>query len=365
MEIEIKHLSGRVIHDFPYSLENRKCPHTSLVSLTNSGGCIFACPICYARAYVWSEPNKIKIYQNLPNKLNMEIQNLRIVFPLYLSQITDPLQPISEIRKLTFQIIRIIISYRLSFRVVTKCAEGVRELIKEIPELINYPYWFLEMTVETTPQKQVITSPNASKIKERLGAMKFLIDLGIEVVCRTDPTILGIIEPADLFWLIERIKNAGVKHIIASTGYFNKISMENLLLSLKRTKFKDRIKRVIEYYNYHPDSIRKRFMVDIDTRKKFHRWFKNKVEEKGLTYAVCQELGREYDSNGIPTCEGSRRNPVHIRIEKNKFIPIDCSGDCLRFCPNSKSPPCGVINLKTEYPFRYQTILKTAPSLFG
>lgn len=364
MEIQSVNLKGRVIHDFPYSLKSRKCPHTALISLTNSGGCIFGCPMCYARAYPWSELNKIKIYKNLPYKLEQEIKGLRVSFPFYLSQITDPLQPISEIRHLTYQIIRTILRFRLSFRVVTKSADGVRDLLKEIPELVDYPYWFLEMTVESTPEKQIITSPNASKIKARIDAMKFLIDLGIEVICRTDPTIIGLIEFEDLLWMIEKIKSSGVRHIIASTGYYNRISMENVLSNMRSSKFKHRIERVIEYYHYDPSSPKKRFVADLKVRKKFHQWFKERVEENGLTYAVCQELGREYDTAGLPTCEGSMRNKVHIKIDKDYFIPIDCYGDCLRSCPDSKRPPCGIPILKTEYPYKYKTIVQSQLSLF-
>lgn len=323
------------------------------------------CPMCYARAYLWSEPARIKVYKNLPEKLEAEIKKLKIVFPFYLSQITDPLQPITEVREITYRIIKMIMNYRLSFRVVTKYAQGIKELIKEIPELIGYPYWFLEMTVEATPEKQIITSPNASKIQDRLNTMKFLIDLGIEVVCRTDPTILGLIEPEDILWLTEKISETGVQHIIASTGYFNETSMESLLFTLKSSIFKGRIKKVIEYYNYFPGSKTKRYTVDITVRKKFHNWFKKVSEEKSLTYAVCQELPKEYDSDGIPTCEGSRRNPVHIRFEDDRFLSIPCYGDCLRSCPDPNYPPCKTPLLKTEYPYQFKTIQRSPPSLFG
>lgn len=365
MDIQSSILKGKAIHDFPYQLKNRKCPHTFLISLTNAGGCTFSCPMCYARAYPWAELKTIKFYKNLPEKLKQEIRNLRIAFPFYLSQITDPLQPVSEIRSLTYQIVRIIIEHNLGFKVVTKSAEGIKELVRTISEVIKYPYWFVEITIESTPEKQFITSPNASSIKKRVETAKFLVNKGIEVIGRTDPTILGLIEPEDILWILEKIKDAGIKHIVASTGYYNKISMENLLLALKKSKFKDRIKKVIECYNYNPDLTKKRFMADIELRKKFHRWFKEKAEEKGLTYAVCQELPKDYDSKDIPTCEGSKRSPVFIRIDKKNFIPIGCYGDCLRSCPDEKNPPCGIPELKIEYPFKYKTILMGQPSLFG
>lgn len=366
MEIEHPELKAKVIHDFPYSLKNRKCPHTSLISLTNAGGCIFACPMCYARAYTWSLPNKILVYENLALKLEQEIKTINIAFPFYLSQITDPLQPIESIRQMSLRVIKILLKHKLSFRVVTKCAEGVRYVLKKIPELISYPWWFLEMTIESTPQKQEITSPYAPKISERLKTLKFLNRLGIEVVCRTDPTILGLIDIEDLLWLIEKIKETGVQHIIASAGYYNKISLGEVLKRLQKSKFKLRIPKVIKYYQYDPDSNKKRFMANLETRIKFHEWFRKKAEERGLTYAVCQELPREYDSKGLATCEGSKRNPVHIRDKNGNFMPINCFGDCLRSCPDKKNPPCSKPELLTEYPYKIKTILKKKfqPGLF-
>ncbi|MEO0135319.1 MAG: hypothetical protein ABIK59_03410, partial [candidate division WOR-3 bacterium] len=101
MEILENALKGKVIHDFPYPIKTRKCPHASLVSLTNPGGCVYCCPMCYARAYPWSITDKIIIYKNLVEKLSSEIEKLNIAFPFYLSQVTDPLQPIEKIKELT------------------------------------------------------------------------------------------------------------------------------------------------------------------------------------------------------------------------------------------------------------------------
>lgn len=358
MEILVTELKGQVIHDFPYPLKNRKCPHVSLISLTNSGGCLYSCPICYARSYTWSIPNKIIVYKNLVDKLQKEIERLNIAFPFYLSQVTDPLQPIKEIRELTFQIVKILINKRLSFKIVTKSADGVRELINK--ELLKYPYWFLEMTVEATPEKQIITSPNASPILERIKTIKSLTEKGIEVVGRTDPTILGLIDLPDLEWLINKLKDAGVKHIIASCGYYNKISMENLINQIKRSIFKDRVKKVIDYYQYHPNSKKKKFLAPLNTRIEFHRYLKNLCEKNNLTYAVCQELPQNYDSANLSSCEDSKRNFVHIRIGR-EFIPINCFGDCLRSCPNLKNPPCKMPIFQKEYPYKLKRIFRKFP----
>ncbi|MCS7250504.1 MAG: hypothetical protein N2323_03495 [candidate division WOR-3 bacterium] len=363
MEIAEGERKGSVIHDFPYSLKNRKCPHASLISLTNPGGCVYSCPMCYARAYTWSITDKIIIYNNLVEKLSWEIEKLNIAFPFYLSQVTDPLQPIKKIRELTFQIVKILISKKLSFKIVTKSADGVKELIDKNKELFKYPYWSLEMTVEATPQKQIITSPNASPIKERINIIKYLTEKGIEVIGRTDPTILGLIDWEDLEWLLDNLKKAGIKHIIASCGYYNQNSMENLLYHVRNSIFKERVKKIIDYYNYHPNSKKKRFLAPLKIRIAFHTKFKELCEKNNLTYAVCQELPKEYDSKNLLSCEGSQRNFVHIRIDK-EFIPINCCGDCLRSCPNLKNPPCKRPILQKEYPYKIRTLYqKIYPSL--
>ncbi|MEO0130259.1 MAG: radical SAM protein [candidate division WOR-3 bacterium] len=363
MEILEKELKGRIIHDFPYPLRNRKCPHTSLISLTNPGGCLYSCPICYARAYSWSISDKIIIYQNLVEKLSSEIEKLNIAFPFYLSQITDPLQPIKKIRELTFQIVKLLMSKKLSFKIVTKSAEGTKELVDTNNGLLNYPYWFLEMTVESTPKKQIITSPNASPIKERIKIIKYLTERNIEVIGRTDPTILGFIDWEDLEWLIANLKEAGVRHIIASSGYYNKVSMENLLNRMKNSIFRERIKKVINFYQYHLNSKKKRFFAPLSIRIEFHKKFKKLCEENNLTYAVCQELPKEFDSKNLLSCEGSKRNFVHIKINK-EFIPINCCGDCLRSCPDLKNPPCKMPIFQREYPYKERRLYqKFYPSL--
>lgn len=363
MEILERELKGRVIHDFPYPLKTRKCPHASLISLTDSGGCLYSCPMCYARAYSWSIPNKIIIYRNLIEKLSDEIDRLNIAFPFYLSQVTDPLQPIKKIREMTFQIIKILIGKRLSFKIVTKSADGVKELIDNNKELLKYPYWFLEMTVESTPEKQTITSPKASPIKERIKMVKYLTEKGIEVIGRTDPTVLGLIDWEDLEWLIDNLKKVGVKHIIASCGYYNPTSMENLLNRIRNSIFKERIKKIINYYDYNPNLKKRKFLAPLKIRIEFHKKLKNLCERNGLTYAVCQELPKEYDSQNLLSCEGSKKNFVHIKVNK-EFIPINCCGDCLRSCPNLKNPPCKMPIFQKEYPYKEKRLYQNFyPSL--
>ncbi len=365
MNIEKRELKGNCLHDFPYGKSRRKCPHSILISATESGCCIFRCPICYARAYPWSKENKVIIYSNIVEKLREELQKANLVFPIYLSQVTDPLQPIKEVRELTAKIISLLMEWELSFGIVTKSATGPLWLLRELPQLKEYPYWFLTLTIESTPKKQMITSPFASKILDRFRTLNYFNKIGISGICRIDPTLLGIIEPEDIIYLLNRAKEAGSPHIIGSTGYFNKISIRRVGQAIAHSPYASRLKEFFRLYRFAPEKIdqyqdNKRFTCPISLRIKFHTWLRKEVENRGMTYAVCQELPREYDSKDIPSCEGVKNIFVHIKDFNGKFKPIPCSGDCLRFCPDKNNPPCGHPNLQKEYPFKYKSLFSSA-----
>ncbi|MEW6686698.1 MAG: hypothetical protein AB1393_10920 [Candidatus Edwardsbacteria bacterium] len=360
--IEFRNLQGSALHDFPYPPKRRKCPHYALVSITESGCCIHKCPVCYARAYLWSADDRLVLYQNLPEKIDRELSQLQIAPPLYLSQITDCLQPVSEIRELTVKIIRVILRHQVSFHLVTKSADGPFELIERIPELLTYPYWYLSMTIEATPEKQEITSTFASPIEQRLWTLRKLCQMKMAITARTDPFLLGLMKAEDALWLVQQIAKTGVKHIVSSTGYFNRISMRRVLEVLEKSKWRENVPQVLKAYRCNEELLisidpKKRFTVDWQTKVRYHRWLRQKVESLGMTYAVCQELPKEFDSVGIRHCEGIERNFVHFKDKDGVFCPIsDCFGDCLRSCPTSPKPPCGKKELLYQYPYRLKTL---------
>uniref|UniRef100_A0A7C3YZ89 Radical SAM protein n=1 Tax=candidate division WOR-3 bacterium TaxID=2052148 RepID=A0A7C3YZ89_UNCW3 len=368
MKIERRELKGNCLHDFPYPRGRRKCPHSILISATESGGCLFRCPICYARAYPWSKDAEIIIYNNLIEKLRREIGKAYRLFPIYLSQVTDPLQPLKEIRELTRAVVSLLMEYNLSFGIVTKSADGPLALLRDLPKLKEYPYWFLTITIEATPEKQVVTSPFASPIPKRFRTISYFNHrLKIPAIVRIDPTILGIMDKEDLTYLLDKAWESGSPHIIGSTGYFNKTSILRVAKAIKNSPFASRLKSFFRYYRFNPERIstyseRKRFTVSLPMRIRFHTWLRKEVEKRNMTYAVCQELPKEYDSQGIPSCEGAKNIFVSIRNSSGKFQPIPCHGDCLRFCPEPKNPPCGYQNFLTEYPFKYQSLF-LPPSL--
>ncbi len=353
VEIEYRILKGNVIHDFPYPREGRKCPHTALISVTHSGSCIHNCPMCYAKAYPWSE-EKIIIYKNVPQKLREELEKIDIAPPFYLSQVSDVLQPLKEVREITKEIVKILMEYGVSFRIVTKNAEGAEWLIEEVPQLKNYPYWYIEFSVETVPSKQIVTSPNASKIEERLRVMRKLHNMGIEVIGRVDPIIYGLTEISEAEWLIKKMAEIGIKHVITSTCYFNSDSLYRFIEHLEKTPFRHRKFTILKYYK---PCEKGRYMLPRRLREEIHTHLRNYTESLGLTYSVCQELPREFDSKNIRHCGGAERSYVFVKNEKGEFVKIDCTADCIN-CPYPDEPPCGKKELQIEYPYKFKTLIK-------
>lgn len=361
LPVEPRRLSGGVLHDFPYRGPGRKCPHYALVSLADAGGCAFACPMCYARAYPWSVCDRIALHQNVAEKLDRELRRARIVPPLHLSQVIDCLQPVPEVRRMTREAVTVIVRHQASFSILTKSADGALQLVREIPDLAGYPWWIIAFTIEAPPPKQAVTSPGASPIQARLEALAQLAARGIEVGARTDPFIIGLVEPEEQLWLLDQIAAAGAKHVISAAGVFNRLSMTRLLEAIRRSPWSRAARRVAAAYGaaaQRPGQARPGRQFRLPRRRliALHSWLRREAERRGMTYSVCLELPRQYDSPGIHHCEGSARERVHVRGQDGRLHPLPCGGDCLRWCPDASNPPCGEPRMLSEYPLRRSTM---------
>lgn len=316
--------------------------------------------MCYARAYPWSQ-DAPAIYANTPEKLARELSLLELCPPLYLSQVTDPLQPEPSVRELTAQVVEVAMSYEVPFHLITKSGEGVLWLLKRVPELAHYERWWLALTVEAPPDKQPLTSPGASPISERLKALETCAKLGIFVVVRTDPAIWGLVREEDEIWILDRVRDAGARHIVSAMGHFNTLSFARLLetlVSAGRRKEAEEVKRTYSRGGEKETGpVKAAIRAPLSLRQKFHAFMREEAEKRGMTYAACLEMGREWDSPGIPHCEAAPQGAL-MRRRGKKFVPIPgCFADCLRNCPNPSDPPCGRPELLWEFPFRFSTLL--------
>jgi DNA repair photolyase len=316
--------------------------------------------MCYARAYPWSQ-DAPALYVNTAEKLAAELAEVEICPPLYLSQVTDPLQPLPEVRELTARVVEVAIRFGVPFHIITKNGEGVLWLLHRVPGLSQYPRWWLTITIEAPPKKQRITSPQASPVEERLRAAEVCAKAGVFVAVRTDPAIWGLVREEDEVWLLDHARDAGAKHIISALGHFNRLSFTRLLAALHSAGCHKEAEEVRRFYGsggnegfFQAGTIR----AHLPVREKFHRFMREEAERRGMTYASCLEMGREWDSPGIPHCEAAPQGRLAKKGPSGKFELLpDCYADCLRSCPNPSAPPCGRPELSYEYPFSFTTLL--------
>lgn len=316
--------------------------------------------MCYARAYPWSQ-NKPAFYANTPEKLASELEKIEICPPLYLSQITDPLQPNRMVRETTAKVVEVAIRFGVAFHLITKSGEGLFWLLKRVPSLREYPHWWLSITIEAPPEKQKVTSPFASPVWERLAAAEECAKAGIFVVVRTDPAIWGLVHEEDEIWILDRARDAGARHIVSALGHFNRVSFGRLVEALSRFGFKKEASEVLATYRpqekegFFPRAV---IRAPLSLRQKFHRFMRQEAEKRGMTYSACLEMGREWDSPGIPHCEAAPQGRLSKKDPSGKFSLLDnCYADCLRNCPDPLRPPCGRRELLQQYPYKFSTLL--------
>ncbi|WXG47450.1 MAG: hypothetical protein WED05_12455 [Candidatus Atabeyarchaeum deiterrae] len=354
-------LKGRLIHDFTYQLPNRKCPHMGLVNLTPPGQCTHLCAYCYARGYKWSahpeETGEVTYYDNIPDKLENELSEIVLCPPLYLCATTDVFQPVEDIIQSTMKAVRTIMRFGVSFHIITKNMQVKRLL--EIPGFTNYPYFFLQMSVETIDdEKRRVLSPYSSPIKERIETLRLFAARGFYTVMRIDPIIFGYSnDHNELTQLLQIAKRIGVKHIITSTTRFDSLGLQAVKDRLLREGMDKSYLQIKESYARENGWLR----VPREKRERFHKRLKAETERLGMTYAVCMELERSFDSSQLSHCEGSPNSYMMIRTKEGKFKPI-CNADCVRSCPNSKNPPCGKSQLALQFPYDKKILYATARS---
>jgi DNA repair photolyase len=348
-------LQGRVIHDFSYRLPRRKCPHMGLVNMAPAGQCTHLCSYCYARGYKWSvhpeKTNEVWYYSNIAHKLDEELSQMNLCPPLYLSATTDVFQPIDEIIQSTLDTTKTMMRFGVAFHIVTR-SKLVRRIL-EIPGFTSYPYFFLEMSVETIDdEKRRILSPNSTPIKDRIEALRIFASKGFYTVMRIDPIIFGYSDNHnEIMELLQLAREIGVKHIITSTTRFDTRGMHAVRDRLVEEGMDKTYQRIKESYTHEEGWLK----VPRKKREEFHINLRGETEKLGMSYAVCMELDKSFDSASISHCEGSPNSYMMMKTREGLFRPV-CNGDCVRSCPNPKAPPCGAPQLALQYPYDKRTL---------
>jgi len=101
-QVKLISKKGSTLHDYPYSTPGRKCPHFWIINVTPPGPahCIHRCLYCYARQAIYSDYSaQTLVYNNLPELVERDLKRISLCPPISISNVSDPCQPIPELRE--------------------------------------------------------------------------------------------------------------------------------------------------------------------------------------------------------------------------------------------------------------------------
>ena len=324
----------------------RECTSERLL-INPYNGCSVNCFYCYARALpgyfeIFNKKNIIFVCKDFDKTVSRQLDSLRVVSCGYLSPVTDPFQELENIYHLSEKIIEEFIKRNIPIEFITKCKipERIIDLIK------TQKHSFGQVSILTLNETlRKIFAPGGATTYELFNNLKILSKNNIFSVLRIDPIFPFITDKKEeLFKLIERAIDCGVKHIVASILDIP-IRIKGLVLNtIKRYfgldiyyKYLSLYKEKIGYLN-----------ANIDYRKNIFGFLREFCDKKKITFALCMEyefkdgeiFGLNSEFMTSKNCEGIDI-PIYVK-ENNVFKPIyNCLGNCL----NCKKPLCGIEDL--------------------
>ncbi|HUU64868.1 MAG TPA: radical SAM protein [Dehalococcoidales bacterium] len=367
-QVKLTSKKGSTLHDYPYTVPGRKCPHFWIINVTPPGPahCIHRCLYCYARQAIYSDYSaQTLVYNNLPELVEKDLKKINLCPPISISNVSDPCQPIPELRTEVRRLIQLLMSYGVGFSLTTKGDPG---FLLDLPGFVAYGPKFIAITIEGTADVLSLLSPAAPPLEKRLKVVHRLSGLGIDTLIRFDPVFIHLFQALyGSSWfqpveeLIRTFASTGAKHIVCSTGRLSKksahpysagASLWERMLAVIQRQSTEAARRFEQEYRYERGGTSQGYLLRRDIRLEFHHRLKVLVEENGMTYATCQELSaEESDSPGLPHCERFLL-PFARKQADGRFKVIEgCTANCHVSCRNLASPLCGQPKLVSPRPF--------------
>jgi len=358
---------GSTLHDYPYRTPARKCPHFWIINVTPPGPahCIHHCLYCYAREAIYSNySTETLIYRNLPELVEKDLKRISLCPPISISNVSDPCQPIPELRTEVKRLIRRLMDYGVAFSITTK---GDPAFLLDLPGFINYRPKFIAITIEGTADILRLLSPAAPPLEQRLEAVRQLSALDIDTLVRFDPVFIHLYQAlyGDVWFekieeLMHTFAQTGTKHIVGSTGRLSRkstgpdgASLWQRLWQVINRYSAEAARRFEREYGYERGGTSQGYRLRRDIRLALHQRLRALAAENGMTYATCQELSAaDSDSPGLPHCERFIL-PFARKQADGRFKAIDgCTANCHVACRNMARPPCGRPELASPRPFQ-------------
>jgi len=353
MRVELIPKKTSTFHDWPYSGPARKCFHAWIVNLTPPGPdhCIHRCAYCYARYAIYSRTQKgvQQVYSNLPELIEKDLGRIALCPPFSISNTTDPCQAVPEVRNETGRIVELLVRRGPSFSITTK---GDPSFLLDVEGFVEFTRRSIAITIEGPADVLKELSPGAPPYDKRLEALRKMSSCGVPCIVRLDPAMLHMWkavlgkEPKELLeGLMRDFREAGARHVVASTGRLSKSDPRPSMFEKLRSMIREHsIAAADEFaadYEYSREYTSEGYLLNREKRLAFHKLARELCEKQGMTYATCQEThAHETDSPGLPHCEGIRL-PFTVKGADGRFGEVrGCGANCHVEC-KERSPPCG------------------------
>ncbi|GAB3204072.1 DNA repair photolyase [Pontibacter aydingkolensis] len=221
-EAMVSNTKTEFLIEYPKKIVNKvESPDIGLsYSLNPYQGCEHGCIYCYARNthQYWGYgagldfERKIIVKENAPQVLAKQLENQNWkVMPLMLAGNTDCYQPIEAKKKLTRQILEVLLQYRHPVSIITKNALILRDL-DLLTELNQLDLLHVNISITTLDEKlRLKLEPRTASGAKRLEVVRQLSAVGIPVNVMVAPVIPGL-NDSEIPQIIKQAAEAGAQH---------------------------------------------------------------------------------------------------------------------------------------------------------
>jgi len=258
-------------------------------TLNVTNGCFFQCSYCYARGYSQApKEGEVYLYVNLPNLLEEELSRKKVIPQwVILNTSSDCFQSHPDILRVTYEVIRILLDYRIGISFLTKGVIPQRfiDLFRRSAEKILTQIGLVSLSGRYWKEYE----PGTPSPEKRLENVQRLKEIGIAPEIRIDPIIPFVTDTEDeMVNLFKRLKDKCVKKVTLSYLHLRPAIQKQLMKELSPLH-----RRVIEScfrtqeWKVVGSSTKTKLLPRLIREKGYQR-IKEIAEEFGITASVCQ-----------------------------------------------------------------------------
>lgn len=203
--------------------------NTPAINIT--AGCAHGCVYCYARGYsTFPGENKIVIYKNVVEKLNIELSRKRTMpQAVYFSPSSDLFQPVPEVLDVSHAVLETLLAKGIGVAFLTKgeIPGGTMHLLTHHADKVRAQIGL----ITTNDSIRAMFEPKAASIPARLRQIRTLAASGIEVEARIMPILPSLTDrPDSIHGLCKAITQSGIRRAAISTLFIRPA----ILMALQR-----------------------------------------------------------------------------------------------------------------------------------